>query len=336
MQNIKPYSMRVFLPLFLLVSFSLAGQTKLKFEKLAPMPIGAQAFGYSQNGDDLYAFGGFSDHAGFSNHLQVYDNRIDLWLDVRLKNLPQLRFPSSIYLKEHGGILLAGGIKRYGSSLIVDDSVRMIYTANDRYITRNLGHLPIAGKNMGIAHSENKVYFFGGSVRVRIGFSGTPYYRFNKKMYEYDLKSGDMSELPDMPLGMETKGGIVDGNLYVLGGFDGNPRSFIWKYDIDKKIWHELASLEAPTSAYALTQYKHYIILVGDYYHGDRLVVYDTKKESTRYFTMNFQGRHMGASIINDELHVYGGRSGYQGLQAWGQHYKIAIKELIGNKESVQ
>ena len=168
---------------------------------------------------------------------------------------------------------------------------------------------------------------------VQVDSSGVSSYRRSNKFFAYDLAIGHMEMLPDLPKAMETDGGIVDGNLYVFGGFDGSNLSDIWKYDIQKRMWQELEPFESPVSFYALTQYKHYFILVGNFYNGNQLIVYDTQSESAEYFKMNFNGRQMGASVVGEHLYVYGGYVPPPNHFIRNDLYRISVSELFKSKE---
>ena len=68
-----------------------------------------------------------------------------------------------------------------------------------------------------------------------------------------------------MPVVMETDGAIVDGHLYVFGGYDRASLSKVFKYKISKKEWTELNLLPKPLSLHEVVQYGKYIILVSDF-----------------------------------------------------------------------
>ena len=85
----------------------------------------------------------------------------------------------------------------------------------------------------------------------------------------------------------------------------------------------------------ALIQFKHYIILVGDFNKSNQLIVYDTKNQQAQYFKTNIQGRRLGASILGNDLHVYGGLDTNQGMLK-REHYKLSMQEILGAAGKVQ
>ena len=138
-----------------------------------------------------------------------------------------------------------------------------------------------------------------------------------------------------MPRGMETDGGIIDGNLYLFGGFDGKALRWVYKYNIEEQRWTKIKSLKKPLSDYALVQYGQYFIMVGDYSRNNQLIVYDTKTESATYFKTNLQGRRFGASIIEDNLYVFGGINSQLGSLKQ-QHFKLPVSRLLARVSEVQ
>ena len=319
--------------LLIICSFGLQAQNKLKFERLESMPTPAASFSMAQSEHDIYAVGGQNWTQWVSSDIQIYDSRAETWIEAPLKEVPRFINGSAIYLENHDCIMLAGGVTPFGRSLKLMDKMYAVYPKSLE--VRELGPLPAPARKMGVAYANEKVYMFGGSTFTWRSEQGRQYYRFSKKLYEYDLFSGVVKELSDMPFGMETQGGIVDGNLYVFGGFDGTQRSTVYKYDLAANEWNKLPNMEKTVSDPALIQYKHYFILVGDYTQSNQLIVYDTKNEQARYFKTNIQGRRLGASILGNDLHVYGGLDTNQGFLKQ-EHYKLSLDKIIGKAGSIQ
>lgn len=309
--------------LILFLHLNLIGQKRLKFEILDPMPMGAVAFGYANSADDLFAIGGTTFNKPRVSNLQVYNDEMNKWINFPLKDLPKHRFSSAVYIEEYEGLVLAGGIRLRGNSEVLMDEIRIIYP--DKMEIESLGTIPQPAKKLGMAYEKNIVYLFGGSLSRGVSVNGPIHNTFSNKFYSYNMNNGNVDELPDLPIAMEATGGILDGNLYVFGGFSDRPLSSILQYDIDKKTWKKLGELDFPASAYALTQFENYFIMVGDYRDGRQLILYDTKQQKATYFFANVPNRHIGAGVIGGYLHVYGASS--SGVS----HSRIHLSELIGN-----
>lgn len=313
--------------LMLMYTTVMSGQTKLRFEKLDEMPHGIFAFGHAQSEDEMYAIGGSTVDGMYTLDMNIYNANAELWITVPVKDLPRTKHASAIYLDDYKGILLAGGTKYYGASTALVDEIRIVYP--DGFKVDVLGLLPEPAKGLGLAKEGNKVYFFGGSTSRRRSNQGQNYFTFSDQMYVYNLEDGHMAKLPDMPVAMETQGGIVEGKLYTFGGFKGTGSRDIWQYTIETATWKALEPLKETISGYALAQYEHYFIMVGDFTDGGQLILYDTRTQTAEYFKTNLSGRDMGASVMGDELHVYGGLFTFPVVYAKPEHYKIAIQEII-------
>jgi len=332
--------MRISICCFILMQcLTLSGQKRLKFEFLDQMPRSIVGFGYALDKDNLYAIGGSTFNKPRISSVQIYDNKMNKWLDFKLKNLPKHRYSSAVYVEDYKGVVLAGGVRLRGNSEVLIDTIRIIYP--DKMNIELLGTLPEPAKKIGMAHDKNIVYLFGGSKSRGVSVNGPIHYTFSNKFYAYDMTNGFVYELPDLPIAMETAGGIVDGKLYVFGGFSGRPLSSIYQYDIDKKTWKELGKLDSPISANALTQFENYFILVGDHHDMRQLILYDTETQKATYFYTNVPAQHVGAAVIGDYLHVYGGGFALHGnigdvgsMRGAGNmggvsHYRIHLSELI-------
>ncbi|WP_268125106.1 kelch repeat-containing protein [Roseivirga pacifica] len=325
--------MKTLLTSLLIFSCTLTfAQKKVKFDKVKPLPNAGFSFAYTQTENDVYVIGGVQGYQRFSSIIHVYESKRDTWLSGELAELPDILAPSATYMEDYKGIIIAGGTRLNGSNEMLEDTIRMLDV--ETFNVKPLGRLPQSAKRMGIAHSENQVFFFGGSTKQsRLSINN---FTFSDKLFSYNLDKGTIEALTSMPNAMETQGGVIDGNLYVFGGYDERPLADIYQYNIADKTWKTLRPLESGISAYALAQYEHYFILVGDYHDGDKLIVYNTQTQTARYFTTNFRGRHLGASVIGTDLHVYGGvmaspraSGGYMNPE----HFKISVKQLIEGEE---
>ncbi len=314
----------ILLTLILVCQVSFA-QTKLNFERIPSMPNEAYAFASSASNQDIFALTGGDDFQRYTSKLQIYDTRVNFWVDIPLKELPITNYSSAVYMEDYHGLLTLGGTQPYGSNVALVEDIRMI-DLEDYSITK-LGKLPFPARNMGLAKKGNTIYFFGGSTQA------TPIFTCSNKFFSYDLDLGHLEMLPDMPVAMETDGAIVDGNLYVFGGYDRVSLSKVFKYNLSKKEWTELNPLPKPLSSYEVAQYGKYIILVGDFNNTNQLILYDTENERPEYYKMNFEARHLGASVSGDDLYVYGGVNQSPHYYIRQEAYKLNLKQFIASRE---
>jgi len=319
--------MRVFfIGIFLLNTAFTFAQTKLKFEKVATMPREAIRGGYSQSEDEIYVVGGSGAHHRVLSHLQIYNANNEKWLDLPIKPLSRVYDQSAVYLDDYKGIFLAGGVKPHKGDLLLVDDIRMVY--KDDLKINSLGQLPFPARNLGIAAHDKRVFLFGGTVSHKPTKKGRQWKReFSNKLSVYNLENGHLHVFPDMPMAMETQGAILGRHLYMMGGYNGKSLNTVWRFDLLEETWESLSPLKRPLSGYALTQFEQYLIMVGGFGHENKIMVYDTETQQSYQFKTNLGGRFQGASILNNELHVYGGtKKGYDGYPG---HHKLTLSTLL-------
>lgn len=310
--------------LLCLVSVVCLAQKKLNFETMAPMLSQNYHFAYTASEHHLFAVAGGDQNLRFSNTIQIYDTRLDDWISFGAKALPHMSASAAVYMEDYHGLLLVGGTQPDGFNTNVVEKIRMLEL--DRYTIKELGPVPAPARKLGLAKDGNTIYMFGGSTEAITEL------KCSNKLFSYDLSTGHMEMLPDMPAAMETNGTIVEGNLYVFGGYDGESLAEVWKYNIAERKWSALPPLDEPLSSHAVVQYGQYILLVGDYTKNDQLIVYDTESQSATYHKTNLKSRFAGASIVGDYLYVYGGLIPSQRL-IQQKTYRMSLQELFPGKE---
>ena len=289
------------------------------------MPREAIRFGYSQSQNEIYAVGGGGPSQKVLSHLQLYNGHLGEWLDLPIKELGLFLEQSAVYLPDYQGLFLAGGVKPDGNDLILIDDIRMLYKGDLKI--DSLGQLPFPAKNLGLAVQDKRVFMFGGSTVVN-KVKGRWNYEFSNKLMVYNLENGHLHVYPDMPEAKNTQGGIMGKYLYLLGGYNGKSLNSVWRFNILDETWESLKPLKRPFSAYALVQYEQYFVMIGGFGQENKLMVYDTQTQKSYLFKTNLSARFQGASILNDELHVYGGtkRGHYRGYSA---HHKLPLSTLL-------
>ena len=288
------------------------------------MPREAIRFGYTQSNDEIFAVGGMGGGMTVLSHLQLYNINLEQWIDAPIKKLSLFYDQSAVYLPEYKGIFLAGGIKPKGNDLLLIDDIRMLYIDNLKI--DSLGQLPFPAKNMGIAVHEKRVFMFGGSTYVKRTRSGWKR-GFSNKLMVYNLENGHLHVYPDMPMARNTQGGIIGRYLYTLGGYNGKSLKSVWRFDLLEESWEKLKPLKRPMSGYALVQHKQYFILIGGFHHQNKLMVYDTETQKSYEFKTNLNAKFQGASIINEQLHVYGGSK--KGHFGYIGHHILPMQVLL-------
>lgn len=111
-----------------------------------------------------------------------------------------------------------------------------------------------------------------------------------------------------MPESKETKGAIVNGKLYVFGGYNGSVSNRIDMYDIQTNVWKSLGTMPIGVSANAIAVDGTTILIAGDYTNEKYLASYEVNTGVFNVIQSNMKARrHAGAAEINSKLYVMGG-----------------------------
>jgi len=301
---------------------------KLNFSqlnKLERMKVGRLGMGYTTDGTYLYAvngsYKGAQNSTGIGNYkvtqygehiyadnqnmrqsifphtLVRYNVTSDQWSILPNKLIPK-RWVSAENID--GNIYIFNGQKPNG---LMNKKVEVVELRTGKVDVLNDNPFPTA--YAGSAVWKNKIYVFGGSINNKY---------YSNKIRSYNIKDDSWTDLGDMPKGMQTRGEIIDGILYVFGGYNGISSSKIHSYDIINNTWEYIGDMPLRISANAITKNKDFIYLVGDYNKLSFLGIFNVRTKEFHLIKSNMFGRrHAGAEIISNKLYVYGGNRQIQG-----------------------
>ncbi len=124
------------------------------------------------------------------------------------------------------------------------------------------------------------------------------------------FRNGEWQSLPDLPEQRHhAAAAVVDGRIFVLGGFDGsgfNPVSTLWELSGDE--WVDRAALPSPVGSGAAVVIDGQIYLVGGVPEG-ALFAYDPAgDEWNRLADPSERREHLAAVAFEGELWALGGR----------------------------
>jgi len=303
---------------------------KLKFSrtgKLDRMERGLFGMGYTTDGEYLYAVNGaaidlllrggipkysvniYGDVSGggggksvtssiSSKDLYRYNPEEDKWSIISNK-LKAKRFSCSEYID--GEIYVFNGF----DFIFYDDRMNRVVNKNFEAIdthsgkVSHLSHNPYPAYNSGSAVCDNNIYVFGGAFTEN---------QFSNKLLVYNTYRDEWLQLWNMPEQKTCRGEIIDGILFVFGGYNGRLSSKIHSYDIENDMWEYITDMPFGISANAITKHGDFIWLIGDYYKLSMVAVFDTKTNEFHLIKSNMSGRrHAGAEIIGSKLYVFGG-----------------------------
>lgn len=279
---------------------------------------------YATDQKRIYVKGGGTTFNMYSNGFYAYDIELDEWLNFsKAFKLKSTRFGKGVYMPEFKTIAFIGGIAPVNNSVVIIPVI--IGYDLDTYRFSSLGNSPLLSKLLGATYRKGKVYMFGGSISSESTMPGFEQ-RYTNEMYSYSPENGDIESLPSHPEAKEMNGEVMNGVLYTFGGFNNLPNKNIHAYNIESKTWKEIGAFKNPISAYTLVKYNQYFLLIGDYTNTQQMIVFDTQSNTWEIYQMNFGGAHMGAVIVKNMLHVFGGREGGNILR---QHWVLDIDKFL-------
>lgn len=288
-----------FLITLLLVVFTsnIFAQDSLTFNSLADMTTNRYGFGYTYDGEFIYAVSGGKNISPYnSSSMEMYNLSNNTWTEIRNDLIPR-RYVSAEYISSLDNIYIFNG-HYYGSnpSIAYTDTIE-IYNVTSGTLSYSTSN-PFPVEYAGSAVWNNKIYVFGGS-----NSSGS-----SNRLYEYNPENDQWTRLADMPEAKQTSGRIVDGKLYVFGGYNGSVSKRIDMYDIQTNTWTFIGEMPVAISAHGTAVLGKYIWLVGSYNDLKFLALFDTGTYKFTQFYSNMTGRRHAGTIANDDsLYIFGG-----------------------------
>ncbi len=278
---------------FLSISISVLVHAQfINFSDLAALPKARGAVSSANDGENLYVANGYGANVDCGSEIFKYNIATNKWSTLTDATIPKIFGTAAIIdqkLYVLNGQLLDG---RCNNTVEVID-------LKDGSISYTTDH-PLPARAAGIATWNGKIYAFGGSVGPNT---------FSNKLFEFDPVSAIWKALANMPFGAETKGEIVNGKLYVFGGFNGKPLNKLAIYDIATNTWENWVKMPVAVSANATAIIGDKIYLTGDYVNLNSLIKFETKDRSfTLLSDHNLKSRrHCAAESLNGRLFVMGG-----------------------------
>jgi hypothetical protein len=265
----------------------------LSFSNLSNMTSNRGLIASATDGNNIYVCNGFSFTDSATTQIEKYNIATNTWSAFSNTNLP-LRYSSAEVVDDNLYVFNGGQ-----SNTTYNDKMEVINltTGVVSYSTVNPSPVRSAGSSVW----NGKIYSFGGS-----GSSG-----YSAKLYVFDPVVQTWTELADMPQAKETKGEIINGKLYVIGGFNSAMPSYstsIDCYDIQTNTWSHLIDIPNVNSASSTSAYQNKIWIIGDYTNLTFVGYYDVLTNQFVSIQSNIIGRrHAGAVALNNNLYAFGG-----------------------------
>ena len=282
--------------LFLILIISVANsQIVVNFDDLPNMNIRRGLIATSSNTNSLFVCHGFSPTANFVSEIEKYDIANQQWTIFANSTIAK-RYPSAEVVGNN--LYIFNGITAYVSGgEVFNEKLEKVdlQTGGITFLTDN----PYPVRSAGNCVWNNYIYFFGGKAP-----SG-----YSNKLLKYSVDFDEWTFLADMPVGRETRGEVVDGKIYVIGGYNGTPLNRIDVYDIQTNLWEHVLNMPTGISANSTAVYGRKIWVVGDYTNQTQIGYYDIDtNEYISCISQNMIGRrHFGAEIVDGNLYIMGG-----------------------------
>lgn len=270
----------------------------LEFEDQHNLSSARYGFGYENDANFIYVNSGVSSENELKSILERYNVETDEW-ELLTKKVPALKY-STLSLSDQK-LYIFGGVNKNHK---LNDKV-LIYDLKAKTLSKGMTS-STPTYHTGSAVWGGQIYVFGGA------FDKTFY---SKNLMCYNPKSDSWKKLANMPDEKSTKGEIIDGKLYTIGGYNGKKASnSVDVYDISSNKWSHVFDLPVAVSAHATTVIDGRIWIVGNYNEESYLASIDPINKIYIEYNSNMKvNRHGGCAYINNELFIFGGIKSEQG-----------------------
>lgn len=280
-----------------------AKPVKLEFKKgqSLPFPLSYQAC--TDDGQFAYTFGGSSNNKICTQALK-YDPRTNSWSLLASQLKPRIQATAS-YIPSKGKIYIIGGISSL-SNFIYTDIIESIDVKTGIVEVLKVKN-PAPKAYSGAAVWNDKIYIFGGGT----GINSITNSSSEQSFYEFDPATEKFEKLPDLPEKEQTSGAVVDGIIYVFGGYTpetNRTNRNLYTYNIKLKTWKLIGLLPSAVSANGIAVCDKLIFITGGYNNENFTGYLNTETQSFIQVKSNIIGRkHSGAVVLYDHLMVIGG-----------------------------
>jgi N-acetylneuraminic acid mutarotase len=278
--------------LFLLCAIlSTSGVAQLKFEMLSEMKVARGAITSAADSNFIYMANGYSKTVPYTSEVEKYGIKTNTWTTLTKKSIPK-KFASSALVGDKlyvfNGVMTGNRLNSKVEVIDVNTGAILLAVDNPN---------PVFGG--GVAVWEGKIYTFGGAKSSKV---------FSNKLFQFDPVTNVWTELASMAVAKETKGAIVNGQLYIVGGYNGEQIQRVDRYDLQADNWAHVAAMPISISGNAVAQHEGKIYLVGDYSKLNQITMFDTKTSSFQLLQSYMTGRrHAASHVIGGNLYVLGG-----------------------------
>lgn len=187
----------------------------------------------------------------------------------------------------------------------------------DRGIWRTAAPMPMKRTEVAAVAVDGKIYVVGGFEKPSLGnvlnFAITP------SVEVYDSATDQWTSKAPLPVGLHHVGiGVVDGRLYVIGGYAKsgftvwNPVATVYAYDPATDSWTERAPMPTARGALSVTEHEGKLYAIGGYdgkANASAVEVYDPVRNVwTTGASLPTPRDHLAAATVTGKIYAIGGR----------------------------
>ncbi len=278
--------------LFILFFSLSAFSQDIQFTDLADIPEPRSALTSANDGENIYIVNGFGDSIPYENEIFQYNIAQNFWSTLTESTISKRYASAAVvndYLYVFNGVIPGN----------LNTAVEKINLSNG--IVELLSENPQPSRAAGVATWNNKIYSFGGLTGQNL---------YSDLLSEFDPENDTWTVLSGIPFAGETKGEIIDGKLYIIGGYNGSVSNRIDVYNIATNVWEANYIMPVGISAHSTAVVGSKIYLVGDFANLNSLACFDTADNSFQTLTSNLNDRrHCAAEGIGGSLFALGGNT---------------------------
>lgn len=278
----------------LLLGFSIMAKSQdIQFTEMESLPEARSSLTSANNGDAIFIVNGFGENEQYTDEIYQYDIAMNSWSILTSSTIPK-RYASAAVIGDY--LYVFNGVTENSG---LNSAVERIDLVNGS--VENLSNNPQPCRAAGVTKWEGKIYSFGGTLEPN---------EYSNKLYEFDPESNIWTELAEIPFAGETKGEIVDGKLYIIGGYNGVVSNRIDVYNLSTNEWEDNFEMPVGISAHATAIIDKKIYLVGDFSNLTSVAYFDTSDSDFQMLTNNLnERRHCAAEGVKGSLFAIGGNT---------------------------
>ena len=188
----------------------------------------------------------------------------------------------------------------------------------DRGTWRTAAPMPTKRTEVAAAALDGKIYVVGGFEKPSLG--NVMNFAITRSVEMYDPATDQWTSKAPLPIGLHHVGiGVVDGRLYVIGGYAQSafsvwkPMATVYVYDPAADSWTERAPLPTARGALSVTVHDGKLYAIGGFdrkANNAQVEVYDpAQNEWTTAASLPTPRDHLATATVAGKIYAIGGRT---------------------------